>query len=85
MGALIEGDPRQQGRLYTMGEIAQASGIKPATLQRRRQHLGIPPAAKGYTYEQARQMITKPVRVVRKPDPDRVSRLRAALRNDGLV
>lgn len=86
MGILIEGDPRpQSGRLYTIGEIAQASGIKTATLTRRRKILGIAASPRGYTYEQAKQMILKPVAVKRRPDAERVNRLKKQLQNDGLL
>lgn len=83
MGVLIEGDPRRNdGRLYTMGEISKATGIKVQTLQRRRLVAGIP-ASGAYPYSVALQLI-KPVKR-KKAMPDNVDRLKKRLKDDGMI
>lgn len=83
MGVLIKGDPRQE-RLYTMKEISQASGIKVPTLQRRRMAMGMPASEGGYTYEQALQLIRRPL-LRKQTKPENVARLRRQLEKDGML
>lgn len=83
MGALILGDPREKRR-YSMAEIIQVTGIKAATLHRRRSVLGIPADGTGYTYEQVLQIIRKPA-MKKRPNADNVARLRQLLKNDGMI
>lgn len=67
-----------------MMEISKASGIKVATLQRRRAVLGIPASGGGYTYAQALELIRKPV--LRKvTNTDNVELLRRELKKDGML
>lgn len=80
MGALVRGKPEEQK--WTMGEISEVSGIKQSTLQHRRRLLGIPSKQGGYTYEQAKALMRKPIDV-RKPSRSRMDRLRQQLRDDG--
>lgn len=84
MGVLIEGDPRRKkDRLYTMGEISEATGIKKATLHQRRKSLGIP-ASGAYPYAVVLQLIRRPV--LRKAgSPDNVNRLRKQLQDNGMI
>lgn len=83
MGALILGDPREKRR-YSIAEISQATGIKAATLQRRRAKLGIPADGVGYSYEQILQIIKKPT-MKKVPSAEAVARLRAQLKTDGMI
>ena len=83
MGALIEGDPRRKdGRLYTMGEISRATGIKTATLQARRKRMGIPPTG-AYPYNVVRQLIRPVMR--KEPREGNVDRLKKQLKEDGML
>lgn len=84
MGALIEGDPRGRGRLYSIKEISLATGIKPATLQQRRKRMGIPPHRTGYPLDIVKQLIKRPVKkCVTKPE--NVAALKAQLQRDGML
>lgn len=84
MGALIEGDPRGRGRLYSIKEISLATGIKPATLQQRRKRMGIPPYRTGYPLDIVKQLVKKPVKkcVTKK---ENVAALKAQLQRDGML
>ena len=84
MGILIEGKPNKEERLYSLGEISLASGIKPATLQRRRRVLGIPTNLGGYTYAQVIQMVKSPVRR-KKISSTNIDRLKSQLNRDGFL
>lgn len=84
MGALIEGDPRGRGRLYSIKEISLATGIKPATLQRRRTVAGIPASRVGYPIDIVKQLVKRPVKkcVTKK---ENVAALKAQLQRDGML
>lgn len=84
MGALIEGDPRGRQRLYSIKEISLATGIKPATLQRRRTVAGIPASRVGYPIDVVKQLVKRPVKkcVTKK---ENVAALKAQLQRDGML
>lgn len=70
--------------LYTMKEIELATGVKRATLNSRRQRLGIPANRDGYTLEEVKRMLKR--RPVSRPaNEQRAARLRQALKNDGAI
>lgn len=70
--------------VYTLAEIAMATGINQGTLASRRKRLGIQADRGGYTLEQAKQLVKKPPRK-RKANPRTAERLRAKLKNDGYL
>lgn len=89
MGALIKGDPRGE-TLYTIREIAQATGMKEDMLHSRRRSWGIPNAREqhraGYTYEEVQQMIQKPRnRQNREYSKARAAELARRLKTDGFT
>ena len=77
---------RPEEPTYTIGEIALATGIKNSVLSARRKKLGIPPAERGggYTLDQVKLMVKRPP-LKRGCDPRKAERLKAALKNDGLL
>lgn len=89
MGALIEGDPRGE-TLYTIREIAQATGMSENKLHSRRRSWGIPNARaqhrNGYTYEEVQRMIQKPRnRENREYSKARAAALARRLKTDGFT
>ena len=83
MGVLIEGDPRKGGKLYTMAEVAKATGIAKNTLHSRRKYAGIP-ASGMYPYAVIKQLV-KPVNQRNRPRQGAIDELRAQLRKDGML
>lgn len=81
---MIEGDPRGRQRLYSIKEISLATGIKPATLQRRRTVAGIPASRVGYPIDVVKQLVKRPVKkcVTKK---ENVAALKAQLQRDGML
>lgn len=73
----------REEKLYTMKEISMASGIDTKILQFRRRRRKIPAGKGGYTLEEAKQMIKRPV--FRPASEKNAKELRARLLNDGAL
>ena len=71
---------------YTMKEISVASGINRQTLASRRKRMGMeaPKNGEGYTLEQAKALIKRPMRG-RPFSQQKANRLRQRLQNDGFT
>lgn len=76
------GEPEPPGeKTWSIGEIADATGIKVATLKRRRAVLGIPVSACGYTWDEVKRIIADPVHKKVK-DKRAVQTLREMIRKE---
>lgn len=75
-------DPRIEQR-YTIKEISLASGIKVGTLKSRATRLAIKPDKNGYTLQDAKALIKKPV--MKKYSLRKVDALKMMLKNDGCI
>lgn len=73
------------GKRYTIGEIAIASGIPKSTLQGRRKRLGIPGRPMGYTLDEAKQIIKRPYSSRRRMNNRMIADLRRRLESDGSI
>lgn len=86
MGVIIEGDPRQRERLYTMAEISEVCGVNGHTLRSRARRLGIICDKGGFTYQEALQMMKTPKRVRgQRKRPEAVEQLKRQLKKDGYL
>lgn len=70
-------------KLYTIKEIALATGINSKTLHSRRKERGIAANRGGYTLDEIKRIIKRPTR--RKPSTQNARELRAKLLNDGAL
>jgi hypothetical protein len=73
----------KEEELYTIAEIAMATGKKRDTLNSRRRRLNIPPNHSGYTLQEVKAMI-KPAQI-RRASKQKAAKLRAQLLNDGAI
>ena len=69
--------------LYTIKEIALATGMNTKTLHSRRRARNIPANRGGYTLSEVKQIIKRPTR--RKATNQNARELRARLLNDGAL
>ena len=70
--------------LYTIKEIEIASGIKANTLRGRRKAQGIEGNRRGYTLDEVKKMVKRPV-IKRGHSMRKAEALRQMMKNDGAI
>ena len=72
--------------LYSVKEIAAATGLKEHQVHTRRKALEMTSCRQGYTYEQVRKiMLYKPTTAGMRPRPAMIDKLKEKLKTDGLI
>jgi len=79
---LTLGDPRKE-KHYTLGEIAEALGVKTYTVSARRRKGGIP-AQPDYSYAEVMEL-ARVSRRGKRPRQEAVKELWGRLKNDGFI
>ena len=74
----------KEEELYTIAEIAMATGKKKGTLNSRRRRLNISSNSMGYTLQEVKAIIKKPAQK-RRASKQQAAKLRAQLLNDGAI
>ena len=77
------GDPRKEKR-YTLGEIAEALGLKATTVSARQKSRGIP-VQPDYSYADAMRLARKTKGGGSRPRREAVNELKGRLKNDGYL